>query len=143
MEISLSKLLPHTFVLYNSPTREAWHIEGNIENSDFLNLCIFEVRCAQHLGSKEGDYQWLKKFSITVINDLIRAKSLRGFERSADALNMFQFVVTLAPLKVQVYTKGLQEGYDWITFALCDDLSESQKKEVELGRLFGGVFQDS
>jgi hypothetical protein len=136
-EVSLSELLPQAFILFNSPSRKTWHVKGNVESTDFLKSCIHEVRLVQHVNCTEENIQRLKEFSKTAISDLIKVKALVEFEDSTAALDLFQFSITVIPLAVLASTKNLQEGYDWITFGLCDDLSANQLKDLEFGRLYG------
>lgn len=136
-DVSLRKLLPQASMLFQSQPRRNWNANGNVNNFEFLKACILEVIRIQESCLEAGDIRALKIFSKTAISDLIDVKSLKRFDDCIDALNLFQFSVTMTPLSYLANIKNLQEGYDWIAFGLCDDLSDSQKKEIEYNRPFG------
>mgnify|MGYP000205619594 CR=1 FL=1 len=132
---SLKKLLPETFKYYGPLNSPAWSTEGEISDSLFVGSCLDEIRRLQTFNSTQEHFDWVLAFSKTVLQDVIKLKSDAQYQDNLVIINFIQFCVTLEPLHVLASQKKLQEGYDWIAFSFCDDLSSNQRKEFEIDRL--------
>ncbi len=111
-------------------------IEGEIVDPIFVNECLKHLENIQVNTFKYQDFNAVSRFTITAIEDIIKAKkSLDISEEMRTNLNFIQFYLTLKPLSYAVESGQQNLALSWINHSMSDDLSEAQSKILEVIRL--------
>lgn len=108
----------------------------DLSDSNLVKIFLNELLYIQSLSIENKGYIWCFNFSKVLLSDLIKAKEKTNRKNDLIVLNYLHFVVSIAPLSYYSQIKNLNKAYDWAIYSLCDDLSDSQSKQIEMGRFY-------
>lgn len=118
--------------------------EGEILDPTFITNCIEHLVDIQNKIYSLQSFEQVNDFCLVAIEDLMQLKKESNqTKQTLIVINYLQFYLTTKTLRHTVTTGQFNRALRWVTVSLCDDLSDSQIKEVDPFRFHDYLVNDT
>lgn len=131
---SIADLLPKSFSI--SIKCPSWNESFLLNEVELYRKIIDSIISIQEYNfSKVDTAEFGYIFSRAALDDLVCLKANAIFADKVNVISYIKFITTQIPLELHVINKRQLESYNWVTYALCDDISRAQTKKIDLNTI--------